>query len=92
MKNITVSVPDEVYHAARVKAAQERTSLSAVVREKLTAYSNESVSDERRQSLREFLDEFRLSRANGPHFDPAENLTREELHDRALHRHERSRL
>ncbi|HMJ64326.1 MAG TPA: CopG family transcriptional regulator [Candidatus Binatia bacterium] len=31
MKNITVSVDDEVYHAARVEAAKRRTSLSALV-------------------------------------------------------------
>lgn len=35
MKNITVSVDDEVYHAARVAAAQQKTSVSAFVREAL---------------------------------------------------------
>ena len=37
MKNITVSVDDTVYHAARVAAAQNRTSVSALVRKYLTA-------------------------------------------------------
>ena len=32
MKNITVSVSEEVYHAARVEAARRRKSLSALVR------------------------------------------------------------
>ena len=32
VKNITLSVEDEVYQAARVEAAKRRTSLSAVVR------------------------------------------------------------
>lgn len=31
MKNVTVSVPDDVYRAARVRAAEEGTSLSALV-------------------------------------------------------------
>ena len=31
MKNITVSVPDEVYRQARVAAAQHDTSVSALV-------------------------------------------------------------
>ena len=33
MKNITVSVPEEVYRRARVKAAERDTSVSALVRE-----------------------------------------------------------
>jgi len=33
MKNITVSVDDELYHEARIEAARRRTSLSALVRE-----------------------------------------------------------
>jgi len=37
VKNITVSVDDEVYHAARVKAAELQTSLSALVRNYLRA-------------------------------------------------------
>lgn len=37
VKNITVSVDDEVYHAARVKAAELRTSVSVLVRNYLEA-------------------------------------------------------
>ena len=33
MKNITVSVDDELYHAARIEAVRQRKSLSALVRE-----------------------------------------------------------
>jgi hypothetical protein len=40
VKNITVSVDDEVYHAARVKAAELRTSVSALVRSYLQAIRN----------------------------------------------------
>ena len=32
MKNITVSVEEELYHRARLKAAQKKTSVSALVK------------------------------------------------------------
>ncbi len=35
MKNITVSVDDEIYHRARIRAAEKRTSVSALVRRAL---------------------------------------------------------
>jgi hypothetical protein len=38
VKNITVSVDDELYHAARVAAAQKRTNVTAVLRGYLTAF------------------------------------------------------
>lgn len=37
MKNITVSVDDETYRLARVKAAERGTSVSAMVREYLNS-------------------------------------------------------
>jgi plasmid stability protein len=37
VKNITVTVDDDVYHRARVEAARRRTSVSAVVRNYLRA-------------------------------------------------------
>ena len=37
MKNITVSVDDELYHSARVAAARRKTNVSALVRGFLTA-------------------------------------------------------
>lgn len=38
MKNITVSVDDELYHAARVAAAQRQTNVTAVLRGYLAAF------------------------------------------------------
>ncbi len=35
MKNITVTVSDELYHEARVRAARSRTTITALVREYL---------------------------------------------------------
>lgn len=39
MKNITVSVDDELYHAARVAAAQRKTNVTAVLRGYLAAFA-----------------------------------------------------
>ena len=41
MKNITVSVPDEVYHQARITAATQGTSVSAQVADFLTYFAAE---------------------------------------------------
>jgi hypothetical protein len=51
MKNITVTVPDEIYLLARVHAARQATSVSALVRQFLEslderAYSGPYISDE----------------------------------------------
>lgn len=39
MKNITLSVPDDVYRKARVAAARRETSISAVVADSLRAFA-----------------------------------------------------
>jgi hypothetical protein len=38
VKNITVSVDDELYHAARVAAARKKTNVTAVLRSYLAAF------------------------------------------------------
>lgn len=38
MKNITVSLDDELYHAARVAAAQQKTNVPALLRRYLSAF------------------------------------------------------
>jgi hypothetical protein len=91
VKNITVSVPDEVYQAARIKAAEQGTSVSAMVRDHLAALSQASQSD-RGQRIREMLEKFHRERAGGPHLRMSDNLTREELYDEVVHRHQRSDL
>ena len=90
VKNITVSVPDELYHNARVKAAEQGTTVSAIVRKNLEALTS---GQDKSQSLLQRIREFRDSRQNGPHFSASSRLSREETHDRnALRRHERSAL
>lgn len=91
MKNITVSVPDEVYRAARVTAAEQGTSVSALVKTYL-----ESMAQKDTEFLRlERLQNSALARiALQGGLKMSENLTRDELHDRELARrlHQRDSL
>jgi Arc/MetJ-type ribon-helix-helix transcriptional regulator len=74
VKNITVSVDDEVYHAARVAAARQRTSVSAYVREALvelagqrrTRPAAEAVEREQRLRLVELLEQCKLDLTERP--------------------------
>jgi hypothetical protein len=51
VKNVTVTVPDDVYRRARIKAAELDTSLSALVREFLTTLGHDGSEFERRKRL-----------------------------------------
>lgn len=78
VKNITVSVPDEVYRMARVEAAETGTSVSALVADYLRSLSRskaefERLAEQQRQIVSK-IEEFRGS----------DRLDRNELHDRAL--------
>ena len=76
MKNITVSLPDDVYRRARVRAAEEDTSVSALVREFLTKLGTAESDFERRRRLQgEVLATIRKFRAG-------DRLNRSRLHDR----------
>lgn len=76
MKNITVSLDDETYRRARVKAAEEDTSVSAVVRRFLIEFAATETDFERlkrqEQTLREQIHSFRAS----------DRLSREDVHAR----------
>jgi plasmid stability protein len=76
VKNITVSVPDQVYRRARVRAAARDTSVSALVREFLTSLGDEETEFERRRRLQE-----RVLASIG-RFRAAGRLSRDEVHDR----------
>jgi hypothetical protein len=78
MKNITVAVPDEVYRAARIHAAETGTSVSALVADYLVSVSHRDARFERlARQQRRIADEIREFRAS-------DRLDREELHERAL--------
>jgi hypothetical protein len=78
MRNVTVSVPDEIYRRARVKAAELGRSLSSVVAEYLATLSAADDEFERlRAQQEEVLSEIESFRA-------ADRLDRDELHERAV--------
>ena len=78
MKNITVSVPEEVYRAARVRAAERGTSVSAMVAEYLASLTHSEAEfsrlEEQQRRIVSGIDRFRAS----------DRLDRGEVHDRAL--------
>jgi len=78
MKNITVSVDDETYRRARVKAAELGTSVSALVRRFLSEPASAESDIERLKR------EERELRARIAAFTAAERLSREEMHERGV--------
>jgi plasmid stability protein len=78
MKNITVSVPDEVYRRARVRAAEEGRSLSALVVDFLKSLSAGDAEFVRLEALQ------REVQAGITEFAAADRLNRDAIHDRAV--------
>ena len=76
MKNITVSVDDTTYRRARIKAAEQDTSVSALVKQFLVNLASDRSDAERlaseERALRERIRQFRA----------ADRLPRDELYDR----------
>lgn len=76
MKNITVSVDDEIYRQVRIKAAENSTSVSALVKRFFNeVVERESDFDRRKRLQRETLASIRAFRAS-------DRLPREALHQR----------
>jgi hypothetical protein len=78
VKNITVTVPDEVYRAARIRAAEDGSSVSALVGGYLRSLSDGEaefarLEAQQHQAQRE-IDRFRAG----------DRLGRDELHERAV--------
>jgi len=76
--NITVSVPDEVYRAARVRAAEQGRSVSALVAEYLRSLSDREAEFARLESEQRRIVDQIMS------FSACDRLEREELHGRAV--------
>jgi hypothetical protein len=77
MKNITVSLDDETYRNARMKAAQLDTSVSALVKRFLTELGSTESEFVRLERLERDL------RARVPaDFRAADRLTRDQVHER----------
>jgi hypothetical protein len=79
VKNITVSVPDEVYRDARVAAAERDTSVSALVVSYL-----QSVSERARDFSRQEAQQHEVQAEIGQ-FRAADRMSRDQVHDRAVH-------
>jgi plasmid stability protein len=76
VKNVTVSLPDDVYRRARIRAAEQDTSLSALVRDILLGIGAPESDFERRLALEE-----RVLGSVG-RFRAGRRLGRDEIHDR----------
>jgi hypothetical protein len=76
MKNITVSVDDEIYRRARVVAAERDTSISAMVREYLNAVAAKETDFEKRKRIEA------EARAGIKSFRASDRLSRDEIHRR----------
>ena len=78
MKNITVTVPDDVYRSARIRAAERGSSVSALVGEYLRSLSGREAEFSRleaqQQRVQREIERFRAG----------DRLDRDQLHDRAV--------
>jgi hypothetical protein len=76
VKNITVSLPDDLYRRARIKAAERDTSVSALVRGFLIKLGEEESDFERHKRLpAEVLGSVKRFRAG-------DRLNRDQIHNR----------
>jgi plasmid stability protein len=78
VKNITVSVPDEVYRAARIRAAERGTSVSALVGDYLRSIA------EREGEFARLEAQQRRVQGEIEHFRVRDRLRRDEVHERAV--------
>ena len=78
VKNITVSVPDDVYRAARVRAAEQGQSLSSLVTQYLVDLTAREAEFERLEALQDRVIA-RITR-----FRRADRLSRDDAHSRAV--------
>jgi plasmid stability protein len=78
MKNVTVSIPDDVYRTARIRAAERGSSVSALVAEYLRSLSGGDTEFARLEAQQRRIQE-EITR-----FRAADRLDRDDVHDRAL--------
>jgi hypothetical protein len=78
VKNITVSVPDDVYRGARIRAAEQGASLSSLVAQYLAALSSQAVEFARLEAEQDRV------RQGIKRFTAADRVSREDLHDRSV--------
>lgn len=86
MKNITLSIDEELYRKSRVAAAEADTSVTALVREFLTRFTGseapKDIDDRGSQASRRVLEIVQTMRGRHPGFRAGDRLTRDEIHSR----------
>ena len=78
MKNITVAVPDEIYRRARVRAAEQGRSVSALVADYLRSLDADDGEFARLEALQ------KATLATVERFRGGDRLERDEVHQRAV--------
>lgn len=78
VRNITLSVPDDVYRAARIRAAERGSSVSALVAEYLRSLSDRDTEFSRLEAQQ------RQVQQEIERFSAQDRLDRDVLHARAL--------
>jgi plasmid stability protein len=78
VKNITVSVPDDVYRDARIRAAERGSSVSALVAEYLRSLSQRETEFSRLETQQ------RRVQNEIDRFSARDRLDRDEIHTRAV--------
>lgn len=86
MQEITVSIDDETYRLASIRASDLETTVAALVREFLLDLADattdlETPSERNMRKLREAIEE---NSRKHPNFRMSENMPREDLYDRRL--------
>lgn len=97
MKNITLKIDDETYRKARIRASQEGTSVSAMVREFLIRSTEDhqlqnekatsaTAHEKRVAELSAFFAEMDAkAMTRPPRSEPLKPMTREEIYAERLH-------
>lgn len=78
MKNLTVSVPEDVYRAAKVRAAERGASVSALVAGYLRSLADQNAEFER------LLERQNAVLGEIDRFRARDRVSRDQVHDRAV--------
>jgi plasmid stability protein len=76
--NITVSLPEETYRRVRIRAAEQGSSVSALVRRFLTDLGSAETDFERRKLLQDRM------LTSIQRFTAGDRLDRDQVHNRAI--------
>ncbi|MGQ0678662.1 MAG: DUF6364 family protein [Actinomycetota bacterium] len=79
MKNLTLSIPEETYRQARIRAAELGASVSSLVSDYLNSLTNSASEFSRLE------DQQRRIQTEIGHFSATTRLSRDQIHGRALH-------